>query len=819
MWHIVGSQRRNYSRLLLLVGLLLLISLLPFHQRVSANSPQTQALDTTLSDFTAGTFERTALTPAGGDGGVELARIGTLNDWINMPPPLPEQLTQEGTVGLGNRLYVVAGSKATGGSSNEVRWLEIDQEQGSAPQGEGWQSVDPLPAYTATDYDRCDNAVAEVAEAATVAIETDPDTGSGYIYVIGGRVNPLACPADGDVSSNIARIGTVDGATGNVTWATETSELPQGLHAAAAATVTTPSGETYIYVFGGRVFRFSDFTGTRKSESKKVYYAQVNRSDGTLSAWQTATDDIPVAENGLWNATAIPVASGNTGNGTPGRGVYLAGGVTAENPDTGQFTFNANLYLATIAADGTLSWNERPGEGDREVGLAGTLGLAGIENNNKLYLIGGQRVGSGLSGRFVLTAVLNDDLTLVNTGTDTQPRFFDETTEVLPAGRIYHATGLIRAKPKDNPEEDEVNPSSAYVYVVAGTGAGSATNTLFRGDLGGQNEVTEGVLVLNGWYYSTFHTANLDDARIRQFSWKTIMDEDAPMDLQLEYRVSNNLCNAANPFNTDNSSWQPLDGVPEDPAVSSTNGENLHAFETRNEDEPTEVNCIQYRAKFTKGASNSPALLEVSVDILPSGNPDLKVTELASTYDERTFTGLSITISNQNNQGTPAAVSAVSPGAFYVDLCIVNAEESVPTQFEETPLDLGQTPPACIKAYAVVNSSAMGVDAVYEIKNRWFYPRAGESDDVPLQSLKEMEAFFPEPGVYTAVVGVDSTNFVPELAANGEANNVEQLEVVIYPKDKPGWEPEDPVDPEDEPDINIPDTPIGPMIYLPMIAR
>jgi hypothetical protein len=815
MWHIVGSQRRSYSRLLLLVGLLLLISLLPFHQQVSANTPQTQALDTTLSDFTRGTFERTALTPAGGDGGVELARIGTLNDWQNMPPSLPELLTQEGAVGLGNRLYVLAGSKATGGSASEVYWLQIDQEQGAPPaEAAQWQSVDPLPAYASSDYITCDFPVAEVAEAATVAVETDVNTGSGYIYVIGGRVAPPACSADGDVSSNIARIGTVNGSTGAVTWSSETSTLPQGLHAAAATTVRTTSGRTFIYVFGGREFRYSDFTGTVQSESKQVYYAEVNLSNGTLSEWQTATDDIPVAENGLWDATAIAVASENIGNNIAGRGVYLAGGVTAQDPDSGRLTYNANVYLARIAGDGTISWEERPGEGDRQVGLAGILGLSGIMANNKLYLIAGERESPG--SRFVLTAVLNDDLTLYNVGTETQARFFDETSEVLPAGRIYHATALIRAKPKVG----ELDPSSAYVYVVAGTGNGSATDTVFRGDLGGQNETADGALVPNGWYYSTYHTANLDNARIRQFSWKTIMDEGSPMDLQLEYRVTNNLCNAPNPFN--NSSWQPLDGAPGDADVSSVDGTNIHSFQDRNQDEPTEVNCIQYRARFIKGASNSPALLEVSVDILASGNPDLTISQLAATYgdDGETFTGLDITIRNHNDQGTPAAVSAVSPGSFYVDLCILNSGETVPSQFGETPLNLGQTPPGCIKAYAVVNSGSMGVDVEYTITRRWFYPRT-DGPDEPLLSLKEMEVFFPTAGVYTVVVAVDSTNFVPELATGGEANNVDQLEVVLYPDPEadPVEDPNDPGNPKQPPKIEIPPDPVGPMIYLPLIAK
>jgi len=88
--------------------------------------------------------------------------------------------------------------------------------------------------------------------------------------------------------------------------------------------------------------------------------------------------------------------------------------------------------------------------------------------------------------------------------------------------------------------------------------------------------------------------------------------------------------------------------------------------------------------------------------------------------------------------------------------------------------------------------------------------------------LKEMEAFFPTVGVYTVVVAVDSTNFVPELATDGETNNVAQLEVVLYPlEDDPDdpWGPGDPVDPEEPPDVEIPDVPVGPMIYLPLIAK
>jgi hypothetical protein len=111
----------------------------------------------------------------------------------------------------------------------------------------------------------------------------------------------------------------------------------------------------------------------------------------------------------------------------------------------------------------------------------------------------------------------------------------------------------------------------------------------------------------------------------------------------------------------------------------------------------------------------------------------------------------------------------------------------------------------------------MGIDATYTLR-RWYHNR---TDNDQLDSLKDMEVFFPEPGVYTVVVAVDSTNFVPELSASGEMNNVSTLDVVVYPKDQPDWQPGDPVEEEWEPDNDFPEGPLesDPIIYLPLIAR
>jgi hypothetical protein len=282
-------------------------------------------------------------------------------------------------------------------------------------------------------------------------------------------------------------------------------------------------------------------------------------------------------------------------------------------------------------------------------------------------------------------------------------------------------------------------------------------------------------------------------------------------DIAVDYRTSQASDCELGPW----TEWQPL----ADPGAAPRRSKNgVNAAEVGS----PETRCFQYRARLTTSDIEvTPSLLNLSIKLVIPGNPDLKVSKLEDmrAEGEKTFTGLDIEILNKNEDGEDTVeVYQVNSGSFYVDLCVLPEGTTMPSDFSAVPVNLGQEPPACVRTYAVVNSRFMGIDATYTLR-RWYHNRT--DNDHLLDSLKDMEVFFPEPGVYTVVVAVDSTNFVPELSASGEMNNVSTLDVVVYPKDQPDWQPGDPVEEEWEPDNDFPEGPLesDPIIYLPLIAR
>ncbi len=777
----------------------LMIGLLPTVP-VIANQPVSQPLDTTMENFAGGIFERTTIS-ATGDGAVELMRAGRLRRWQDAPFTLPESLAEQGVVALGERLYVIGGSTdpgaETGGGSSKVYWTEIDPAQGRPKDADQpWKTVE-LP--TVKTSDRCETPVAALSRAAVAAVKDGGPRGTsntGTLYVIGGRVAPAPCPIP-TLSSNVVHIGRVN-AEGAISWS-EGSELPNGLESATATSITI-NNRTFIYVFGGLEYRISPITGGLQIiESRTVYYAEVNKADGSLGSWNIGPD-IPLVGDvpGLWNATAVPVVAQN-GNSA----IYLMGGQTRLSTQSGQGAeYNPRVFRAMISNDGTLTWDTEPGRlqngGSSPVSFGPRIGLSGVVHAGKLYLIGGAASETANGESAVFTAIINDDLTLQNFGTDTLPQFFVESSNILPFWRTFHASTFVPAIP--TPED----PAAVYIFTIAGTGpnpAGtvSVRNTMFRGRVGGKGDTQEeGNVVEQGWYYSRFHTTRLSDARIKQFIWNTEQTDD--QDIRLEYRVTKNICSADNPFG--NAEWKALDGVPDNAGKFSKTGLNNHVFEDRGEDEP-EANCVQYRAFLQRGADTgtSPALLDVGIDVIASGSPDLKVhtLQVLRGENERTFTGLNIAIINQNDVEN---TTELPPGSFYVDLCVLQpGETTTPPQLSVFPLNL-DPPLPCVRSYAMVNSSQVGIDRPYQINRRWYDPH---NNNAELSSMQEMERFFDKVGVYRVYVAVDSLNNIPETSPGGEENNVsDRLEVVIYPADDPVWNPTMTPPPDVTPDVDIP---------------
>jgi hypothetical protein len=129
------------------------------------------------------------------------------------------------------------------------------------------------------------------------------DTGSHYIYVIGGQIDSTATPG-GTADVYMASVDSNSGAVG--TWTKLSSSLPEPLVGPAAALFNG-----YVYVIGGL---HPDGT-----PSADVYSAPVNE-DGTLGTWTKSANPYPM---GVSFATAFGFA---------GR-LYVLGGDTASSTD------------------------------------------------------------------------------------------------------------------------------------------------------------------------------------------------------------------------------------------------------------------------------------------------------------------------------------------------------------------------------------------------------------------------------------------------------------------------------------------------------
>ncbi len=766
-------QRAIYPIIILLIGALIL-GFIP-GQPVQAALVE-QRLDDALADFTGGTFQRTALSSlktADPDqtGAVQLSRSGKLKSWVSLAGSLPEALTDIGAVALGNRIYVIGGSRGgtDSNNSNQVYYATIDPDTGTFASGTGGWQANPvvLPAVQSSNSSGCTAAVGPRSGVAAAAVSTGSN--GGYIYVIGGSVFPSGCGFA--LSSYVVHIGTVNAATGQITW-TQGPSLPatddfgnaDGLRFARAITINTGS-KTFLYVIGGQS-RFRGPLGADAYGSKKVFVAEVNTSNGTLSSWTEAAS-IPLPNNlssdaGLWNATVV--GGYFDGGGQGGYAIYVTGG-EQQFTGTDAERYNTLVYRAIVnPSSGALTWSNTAGLGNSAASIPEPrIGMPAVELNGKLYLIAGrQPTGAGTLRSSVLTTYVQDDLSLPRFGDGTELVYFIDSPNVIDQ-RSNHATVIVPATPK--PDE----PSAAWVYAIGGTKDTGATSSIYYGKIGSVNESAEDALSPTGWYYSKPYSIVIggNDAEVQEVRWTTVITRisgDTQSDIQLEYRVAatTGSCNGPSVFQS--SPWRELDGSTGD-SFRSKPGSNSVEFVGANKPPPS--SCFQYRAKFTKLEANpaSPSLLNVSILKIVPGSPDLKISELGYTTDSQNrLTEIKVSIKNENlfeNPTQPA--NWENEGSFFVDLCISEANGTITLP----PSSQGQVP-ACSKAYANINKREMTAGRTYAITaNQWLNTATNQ----PINLLSLMSS----PGTYQVAVVIDGQNFVNEGDKGGEGNNVSSI--------------------------------------------
>lgn len=819
----------------LLIGTLLLVSLLtPLFSPVPASAITVRrTIDTTLGDFSRGTFQRTALVDPGTvapnanldtiDGTVQLAQVGKLRE-LESAFILPERLRNFGAVSIGNRIYVFGGQRPTEDGNNVEAIANVwsgavnlrPGADGRVPSGtalirttettatNGWRIEPNLPTVIERD------GVQPISRTHSFGIAAvDNLEGNDFIYLIGGEER---ISTDDSNSSRAVRIavvaGDADGVAGTggriLRWITSdgTNDAMRlrsvgNLGAIAPAVTTLKVGDiTYLYVFGGLGFTQRSALGTRALG--EVYYARIG-SDGRLYKPGTTSisdsdlgwvklADIPGsdldAKRGLYQAAIVKSSSVLT---PTNQTILLFGGVR-QFPEVGDPEPSAEIFQADVQPDGTLVWRGA-------AGLGGNLpfslrGHAAVEYNGSLFLSGGEQVVNAPTTN-ILASYLEEDLTIhrFRSGPSDPGTTFlvpGEDERSFNSPRSFHQSLTLQSF------------GSTVVYVMGGFGGPQsppsdrlASNTVFS-----QRVVSETLLnptfVNRGWYVSRPVDIELGAPKITGISWNVFAERGgAVTDVRVEYRTSSRSCADAD---WNENSWIVADGF-EDNAFFSRNGLNTY---TVPEAQQATARCFQYRAELTTESDNlSPRLLELGITIDSDSSADLQIDQLSYNTQTGQLTTRILNLYRPDEDLTEnAAADAITSEEIrerpvYLDLFIIGPGYNTATAWVTPTLPLSTTTYThsngilTSNAYAVVNLNDPGLNA----KATLAVPTSAWLRHNNNQPVGNFDTLFSE-GEYRICVAVDSFitpevyndpvqpnrrrqfGNVTETLAGAEANNV-----------------------------------------------
>ncbi|MGH7157211.1 MAG: hypothetical protein ACREGG_03840 [Candidatus Saccharimonadales bacterium] len=310
-------------------------------------------------------------------------------------------------------------------------------------------------------------------------------------------------------TNTITLDGSDSGALGS--WSTDANSLPVAI---ACANSITANG--YVYVIGGNT---SNSCATNVSTKATVYYAKLN-ADGSMGAWQTASNPLPNARVFMASATAngyVYVMAGQDTTGTLQSTVYYAklnadgsigawqtssnslpqalqspssvianGYIYALNGYNGSSN-QSTVYYAKLNADGSMgAWQTNPNPTPGT-----TFAATSVVANGYVYVMGGN-VSSN-----IYYAKLNSD---GSTGTwTTQSSLIIATSwasSVVVNGHVYYIGGGNASYARLNPDGStgawanaNAVPNSVirsgsiaangYVYLMGGNSSSIPVSTVY----------------------------------------------------------------------------------------------------------------------------------------------------------------------------------------------------------------------------------------------------------------------------------------------------------------------------------------------------
>ncbi|PDW02379.1 hypothetical protein [Candidatus Viridilinea mediisalina] len=693
------------------LALLLVVALIPqvavradqevVRQNLDDEDVVSQPLDDTANEFASGlgvSLQRVVVSNDGGDvpgdepGAVVLAPIGQMRPWTSFGN-LPAARTNHGVVALGRHIFVIAGAApledqfdddgvATPASfTDSVFSVNVNPILGGfeaapgAPEGTTWANTPLVTGELIPQQLGCvapvqgsrrsDVATASLLTATQPVPGTTYSNASGFIYVVGGRVDSFS--ACGYIASTPqVQIGRVE--NGRITgWTTNPAHnLPRipGVTTAfvpgvqgAQAVVVRRDNRVFLYVLGGSTVNVSDGSG-RLSDA--VFFTEINPSNGQLrhpdgqtgSIWKLNPTPMPTA---LFDHAAVwSRATGQTG--AMRDGIFVTGGFT----NMSRTALNPRVYLAEVASNGVLTWVTRPGDGDNnQIVIEGRSGLAGFAYGGQIYFLGGSTATAGAARnaeQSVFAGSHNGQLRLLrlfDDGGDSREYFLNNQAPIVPDSLrlAYSGVAVVPAAPRLPGDGPAAEVNAAWAFALGGsTDQGQPATRIHRTALGGDDSAAS-LRSTEGWYYSAFYDVRLsnedgedDLARILAVNWMTSISRTGPnsnpnADLIIEFRATRRVCTAD--FAFEGVEWRALDGDP-DSEFSSRSGVNAVTLREAFGDEDSEefdVSCLQYRVYLSQNGTidgaprpaanpgGTPRLLNVGLLTRRPGGRDLFITK------------------------------------------------------------------------------------------------------------------------------------------------------------------------------------------------
>jgi hypothetical protein len=662
----------------------------------------TKPLHDIQTDFAGGSFKLTAVNTdqkVEGDGGVsqyspkfpdnpgavQLIPVIPLEPFTHTnDSALPIKLTNMGVTAIGKYIFVLGGDQrdnpVTGGNPiRDVYIGEVDTDSGDkitwTPNPQCTEEPPPEPnrclpvAVTNNDEEFLRDQTGEetvenagVSLPAIASITTVGNSNSGYIYVIGGLVEPLEGSDDryASAATLIARVENGE----IVSWQTDTpliedpraSDMEEvtgwsyGLRSASAVIYENESNNrTFIYLIGG-YHKGYELYPTLSDLSGRVFYAEIDRSNGQLykpgttdKGWEVMTDadgkpiSIPPPEGSSFQPEDFGLRNGAAF--VYDNALYVVGGERLIQDAAVTERYNLNMYRADIADDGKLTWQQ---EKVATLPQNPIYSMGSAQYQSNLYITGG-------------VAAENNKLEENYATTDAAQKFLEgpykDTEQWLPTSA--EGTPLPYTRERHGMVVVPVNQGSvvAYVYVVAGQSSpvekdelpeggidedsDQGTDTVFFSKIDLENG--EKIYPPSGNYVSEYIEIPAGE-RFTGIEWSAYLSrtEDIGTDIQMKYRldVSAQKCERSDIFaeqapGEEEGGWRVLTATDSLIDFYSVPGRNIGDMAQvdidllDNDDHPGA--CFQYEAVMTSKdtPSETPLLLNVYRRVKETVLPDL----------------------------------------------------------------------------------------------------------------------------------------------------------------------------------------------------